>query len=376
MKKIMLKNFIVMVCLITTLGSRPVAAMGISSQCGILMDQMTGRVLFEKCADEQMYIASITKILTALIAIEDGNLEEWVEVTEEVIEQVGSSLYLTLGDEMKLIDLIYGLMLRSGNDAAFAIAQFIGGDEETFALMMNERGREIGMENSLFQNPSGLDETTYNLSTARDMAIVMRYAMDNPIFREIAGTQSHRATSRDGKTYTWTNKHKLITGYYEPAIAGKTGFTKLARRTLVTSATKDGLELIAVTLKAGDDWHDHMSLFEYGFTQYETKQIIEAGELRFSSEQLRDYEIEDRLYVNRSVYLTVKEDGSETIRTNLILHEDEADNEEVGVLQIFLNDEVQEEVPVYRISTYEVQSKSWVQRLFSWFTGMVNTYDS
>jgi len=347
-------------------------AMNISSECGILMEQITGRVLFEKCADQQLYIASITKILTALIAIENGELNEWVEVTDDFVRQVGSSLYLTIGDEMKLMDLIYGLLLRSGNDAALAIAEFVGGDEATFIDMMNERAREIGMENSIFQNPSGLDETTYNLSTAKDMAIAMQFAMNNPVFREIAGTKTHRATSKDGKTYVWTNKHKLVTGYYEPAIGGKTGFTKQARRTLVTSALRDGMELVVVTLKAGDDWHDHMQLFEHGFNQYEVQKVVEVGELQLSSEQLEAYDLKERLYVNTTVYLTVRQDGSETVRTNLKIHDNQTEDGEVGILQILLNDEIQDELPVYQVEPLE-PSKSWIERLFSWFTGMVSS---
>ena len=375
MKKIKLNKLLVTgVIASTLLTPKPASAMGISSHCGILMDQLNGRVLYEKCGDNQMYIASITKILTALVAIENADLDAWVEITDNTIRQVGSSLYLTLGDEMKLIDLLYGLMLRSGNDSAMAIAEFVGGDEAGFVEMMNEKAREIGMENSAFQNPSGLDETTYNLSTAHDMALVMQYAMNNPIFREIAGTQTHRATTKNEKTYSWTNKHKLITGFYEPAIAGKTGFTKQARRTLVTSATRDDLELIVVTLKAGDDWNDHMSLFEYGFNNYEIRQVVEVGELHFSEEQKSTYGITERLFVNRPVYLTVRSDDGDTVKTNLMLDEEKNNEERVGTLQVIMNDEVQEEVGVYQISTQETstESSSWLNRVFSWFTGMVN----
>ena len=119
--------------------------MEISSQCGILMEQSTGRVLYEKCPDDQMYIASITKILTTIVAIENANLDEWVEISDNVTRQVGSALYLTLGDQVKLIDLLYGLMLRSGNDAAMAIAEFVGGDEASFVKMMNDKAKEIGI---------------------------------------------------------------------------------------------------------------------------------------------------------------------------------------------------------------------------------------
>lgn len=356
---------VMLAVILMSVPQRSTFAMGISSQCGILVEQVTGRVLFEKCPDQQKYIASITKILTAIIAIENGQLNEWVEVSENATRQVGSSLYLALGDEMKLIDVIYGLMLRSGNDAAMIIAEAIGGDEAGFVKMMNEKAKELGMTNSIFQNPSGLDETTYNLSTARDMATLMRYAMNNPIFREITGTETHKATSKAGTPYVWHNKHKLITGYYEYAIGGKTGFTKQARRTLVTSAQKEDLELVVVTLEAGDDWNDHMSLFDYGFDQFELQKVIEPGELT-----LPDSKTNQTLYVKDTVYLTVKKDGSETVTTELVLHSKPIENE-MGVLKVKLNDEIQREIPVYQVIQPKVEKQSLFDKLFHWFIGAV-----
>lgn len=366
MKKLkMLLAVLSLAAVLVTTPQRSVSAMGISSQCGILLEQITGRVLFEKCPDEQKYIASITKILTAIVAIENGQLDEWVGVSDNATRQVGSSLYLALGDEMKLKDVIYGLMLRSGNDAAMIIAEEIGGDEAGFVKLMNDKAKELGMTNSIFQNPSGLDETTYNLSTARDMGILMRYAMNNPIFREITGTETHKVTSKNGTPYVWHNKHKLVTGGYGYAIGGKTGFTKQARRTLVTSAKKDELELVVVTLEAGDDWNDHMSLFDYGFEQYELRKVIEPGQL-----MLPDHEITEKVYVKDTVYLTVKKDGTETVSTELVLH-NKAVNDEIGILKIKLNDEVQREVAVYQTIQPKVEKISWFDKLFRWFTGTV-----
>ena len=367
MKKLKVVVAILLVAVVFSVkGNQTANAMGISSTCGILMEQTTGRVLFEKCPDEQMYIASITKILTSIVAIENGQLDEWVEVSDNATRQVGSSLYLALGDQMKLIDVIYGLMLRSGNDGAMVIAEAVGGDEAGFVKMMNEKAKEIGMKNSIFQNPSGLDETTYNLSTARDMAILMQYAMNNPIFREVTGTEIHKATSKNGTPYVWHNKHKLVTGYYEYAIGGKTGFTERARRTLVTSARKDDLELVVITLKAGDDWNDHMSLFNYGFDNYELKKVIEAGQLY--GEDLNSTE---KLYVKDTVYLAVKKDGSESVTTELVLYESPK-TDEVGTLKILLNDQVEREIPVYRPIQVKEKELSWFDKIFNWFTGTVN----
>ena len=245
-----------------------------SGECGVLIEQVTGRVLFEQCAQEQKYIASITKIMTAIVAIEEGQLNEEVEISKNATYQVGSSLYLKEGDGVKLVDLIYGLMLRSGNDAAMAIAEGVSGSHDEFVDLMNNKAKELGLKNTVFQNTSGLDETTYNLSSAYDMALIQQYAMNNPMFREIASTTMHQATTRNGNAYVWHNKHKLVTGRYEDAIAGKTGFTKKARRTLVTSAKRDNLELIAVTLNDGNDWNDHINLFNHGFNTYELKQVV------------------------------------------------------------------------------------------------------
>ena len=365
MKKIKVLLTVAVLGAFLMMNQNKASAMEISSQCGILMEQSTGRVLYEKCPDNQMYIASITKILTTIVAIENAELDAWVEISDNVTRQVGSALYLTLGDQVKLIDLLYGLMLRSGNDAAMAIAEFVGGDEAGFVKLMNEKAKEIVMTNSIFQNPSGLDETTYNLSTARDMALIMQYAMNNPIFREITGTETHKATTKNGLTYVWHNKHKLVTGYYEYAIGGKTGFTKQARRTLVTSARKDEMELIVVTLKAGDDWNDHMSLFNYGFDHYEVQTIIEPGEITIQNQNL-----DDKLYVEKTVNVVVKNDGSETVKTNLSLYQKPKENE-VGVLEVLLNGEVIQEVPVYKVITPKVEKQSWFDKLMNWFTGVV-----
>jgi len=338
---------------------------GIGSRCGILMEQLTGRVMFEKCADEQMYIASITKILTAIIAIEHADLNDWVEITRDDIYQVGSSLYMVEGDRMLLRDLLYGLMLRSGNDAAWAIARHVGGDVDTFVGMMNEKARQLGMESSVFQNPSGLDEVTYNLSTARDMAEVQRYAMNNLIFREISYERVHRATSEQGKIFTWKNKHRLVNGRYEHAISGKTGFTERAKRTLVTSANNGDLELIAVTLIGGNDWNDHIAMFEYGFTNFNMKQITDIGELYVLERELLEYAGFDRLFIREAREVFLRND--EQARKHLVLSTGNG-ADAVGMLEILVNDEVVETLPVYAFE--ELPVGSWGQRFLDWIVGI------
>ena len=374
MKKRLINVFLAVIVLATLAPKHALAHGGISSGCGVLIEQETGQVLFDKCGDSPMKIASITKILTAIIAIENGYLDDMVEIIRDDIYQVGSSLYMVEGDQMKLLDLIYGLMLRSGNDAAWAIARHIGnGDVEDFVRLMNEKAYQIGATNSTFQNPSGLDETTFNTSTAKDMALIQRYAMDNPIFREISSVASHRTTSHDGKIFYWNNKHRLVKGMYEPTISGKTGYTKAAGRTLVTSAARDGVELIAVTLSGADDWNDHMYLFEYGFNQFKRKMVTQAGELDFINQEIRDMIGFDRLFVRLSTNVFIRE--NDEVRTHLVLHDNidyvcDVQSGHVGYLEILVNNQVINQVPVYTLTDVNLQADTLFGRVLQWLSGL------
>ena len=187
----------------------------------ILMDAESGRVLYEKNKDERFLTASIAKIMTCIVAIENGNLFEKYKVDYETISMEGSSIYLELDDEILLYDLLCGLMLRSGNDAATLISKSVFNSKENFVFQMNLLAREIGMGNSTFENPTGLNTTTFNYSTAYDMALLMRYAMENEIFVDIASKKIHVAQTLN-KKYYWQNKHKLVANT-DYVIAGKTG---------------------------------------------------------------------------------------------------------------------------------------------------------
>ncbi|WP_110927561.1 D-alanyl-D-alanine carboxypeptidase family protein [Bacillus massiliglaciei] len=255
--------------------------MNVSAHSAILMDETTGRVMYEVNAHEKSRIASITKIMTALLAIESGQLDETVTVSGNAFGTEGSSLFLKEGQKIKLEDLVYGLMLRSGNDAAVAIAEKVGGSVDGFVWMMNEKAKEIGMKNSHFSNPHGLDNTKDHYSTAYDMALLTKYAMQNETYAKIAGTKVHRApNSTEDWDYVWKNKNKLLTQLYEYCTGGKTGYTKLAKRTLVTTATKGDLDLIAVTLNGPDDWNDHINMYEAAYKSYDSVEIVGTGDLK------------------------------------------------------------------------------------------------
>lgn len=235
----------------------------VSAYNAVLMDQSTGKVLYEKNAHQKRPIASITKVMTAIIAIESGKMDETAVASRKAVYTEGSSIYLEQGEKMSIKDLVYGLMLRSGNDAAIAISEHIGGSEEGFVYLMNEKARWLGMTNTHFENPHGLHAQNH-YSTAYDMAILMRYAMANEKFRKVTSAKMYKANTR---SYAWGNKNKLLTKYDKRCIGGKTGFTKKAGRTLVSAAQQNGIGLVAVTLNAPDDWNDHSAMYDYGFEQ-------------------------------------------------------------------------------------------------------------
>ncbi|MGG0178354.1 D-alanyl-D-alanine carboxypeptidase family protein [Gottfriedia acidiceleris] len=255
---------------------------GVSARNAVLMDQKTGRILYGKAMHDSERIASITKIMTAILAVESGKMQNTITISSRAVQTEGSSIYLKPGQKIKLEDLVYGLMLRSGNDAANAIAEAVGGSIDGFVYMMNEKAKEIGMSNTYFSNPSGLDQQgKEHYSSAYDMALLTRYAMENPKYAKIAGTKVHRApNTAESWDYVWKNKNKLLTFMYKYSTGGKTGFTKKARRTLVSTASKNGMDLIVVTLNDGQDWQDHMALFEYGFSNYPLTKVLSKGGIK------------------------------------------------------------------------------------------------
>ncbi|WP_295578826.1 D-alanyl-D-alanine carboxypeptidase family protein [uncultured Oscillibacter sp.] len=247
-------------------------AVGTSAASAILVDVDSGRVLYEQNADARMLIASTTKILTALVAIREGDLSDVVTVKREAALTEGSSMYLKEGEQLTLETLLYGLLLCSGNDAAVAIADHVGGSQAGFVKMMNDTAREIGMEHSSFANPNGLDDENH-YSTARDMACLARTAVDNETLVRIASTRTVTIGGR-----TMTNHNKLL-AMEEGCIGLKTGYTRAAGRTLVSCAERGGQRLVAVTLQDGNDWADHQSLYDYGFAAYPAQRGAVLGQV-------------------------------------------------------------------------------------------------
>lgn len=252
-------------------------SIGTNAKAAALIDVASGRLLYSSNGDTPMRIASLTKIMTAIVAIEHGKLDDVVKTSKRAVGREGSSIYLQLGEEMTLHNMLYGLMLRSGNDAATAIAEHVGGSEAGFVHLMNEKASFLGLSNSSFKNPHGLDEEGH-YSSANDLAKLTAYALRNKAFAEIVRTKVKQVPNpHDSWNYAWKNKNKMLS-LYEGADGVKTGYTKKSFRCLVSSATRGGQQLAAVTINDGDDWNDHSRLLDYGFEHYPLQTIAEKGE--------------------------------------------------------------------------------------------------
>lgn len=249
----------------------PVKASAISAKCAILIDAQTGRVLYEKKAEEKSLIASTTKIMTALVICEQTNVLDRVKIPKEAMGIEGSSMYLKEGEVLTVQELLYGLMLQSGNDAAVALAIYCGGTVEGFTELMNDKAHRLGMTQSHFANPNGLDSPG-NYSTARDMAILTAYAMQNPIFAQTVSTKTITIGER------CLRNHNKLLWQLEGANGVKTGYTNAAGRILISSVTRMGRQLIAVTFNAPDDWQDHKTLIEDGFSRFTVQQLVRQGQ--------------------------------------------------------------------------------------------------
>ena len=243
----------------------------VSAQSAILVDAQSGRVLFEKNADERRLLASTTKIMTGLLVCETEDLAREISVPAQAAGVEGSSLYLKAGERVTIETLLYGLMLRSGNDAAVALAIAASGSVEAFCARMNERAQELGMQNTHFENPNGLDGEE-QFSTARDLAKLAAAAMENETFRKVVSSKSFSSGAR-----SFTNHNKLL-WRVEGCDGVKTGYTKKAGRILVGSAARDGRRLICVTMNDPDDWRDQSALFDYGFSAFRLQSVVCSGE--------------------------------------------------------------------------------------------------
>lgn len=343
----------------------------VSAVSAVLINADTGGTIFEKNADEKRAVASTTKIMTALLTLESGQLDRRFTVDGMAIRVEGTSMGLREGDIVTRRALCYGMLLPSGNDAANAAAVNISGSLSAFAEKMNEKAAQLGMSDSHFVTPSGLDAPEH-YSTARDMAMLTRAALKNEDFRAICGLTS--ATLEFGNppySRTLYNSNKLLK-QYEGCIGVKTGFTDNARRCLVSAAERDGVTLIAVTLNAPDDWNDHKKLFDYGFSQVNPQEISpESVSVDIVGGTVR--EVTAAPESSAIVGLTASEAGE--IRTEYrvpaFVYAEVSAGDCMGYVEIYYKEELLRSIPLLaeRDCPREAAQQSLWERVRALFTG-------
>lgn len=305
-----------------------------SSHSCILLDNESGRILYSKNVHEQRLIASTTKLMTFLVAYENGNLDDEYVVGEEVLKMYGTSIYLSVGEKVSLRDLLYGLILRSGNDASVVIANNIGDSYDDFIKMMNDKAKELGMKNTIFKNPHGLDEETENYSTSYDMAILSKYLHTIPFYLEVSSTK-HYMMQTDLKSYDWYNRNKLLS-LYSYTISGKNGYTPKAGKTLVSGALKNNLSLTAVSLDDGDIYNTHISLYNYGFDTFSRYMVVNKDVFSYE-----DQYYGGKLYVEESFYYPIKDKEKDKLNivVQIIKGIDTSITNKVGNLIVYYDNE-------------------------------------
>jgi D-alanyl-D-alanine carboxypeptidase (penicillin-binding protein 5/6) len=326
-------------------GSRGQAAVTppeIKASAAVLMDALGGRVLWEKNAHSPLPPASTTKITTAILALEKGNLSDRVRVSSRAAQVPEASIWLEEGEELSLEELLYALLLQSANDAAVAIAEHIAQTEEKFVELMNQRARELGALNTHYMNPHGLDHPDH-YTTAYDLAILTRHALSFPEFRRIVSTVR--------KTIPWAghpwnrvlyNRNRLLAGVeaYPGALGVKTGYTRRAGSCLVAAAQRDGLELIAVVLNSPSIYQEVRALLDYGFACFRAKPVVSSDQWVAVVRVSRGTAAEVRVYPEKSVSVAVRPEEEERITTRMDLPEHlEApvlENQVVGKLEVAL----------------------------------------
>ncbi len=326
----------------------------------VVMDADSGRVIASLNKDNKMLIASTTKIMTAIIAIENMDTSLEIEVGDEIDKVYGSMIYVKKGEKLTLESLLYGLMLRSGNDAAMIIATNTLGYDK-FIEAMNNKAKELKMYNTTFENPHGLDDDTKNYSTAYDLALLIKYAMKNPEFIKITNTKKYKLTT-NLNTHIWYNKNQLLTSY-KYATGGKIGYTKKSGHIFVSSATKDDKNLIVVSLKDTDRFNTHEYLYEKYFNEYNKYQILDKYTFFVNEKNYNKY----HLYIKNDFNMLMKENEIKdlVLEINLIKNKKIKSETEVGYISIKLKNKIIHNEPIYAIEK-ESKIKKIKSILFFW----------
>lgn len=343
------------------------AAPEISAQSAILIDADTGDILYQKDPNLRLPMASTTKIMTSLLALESGKLDEVHTMTKDMVNIEGSSIYLLEGEKVSLRTLVYGMLLSSGNDAANATAIIVGGSKEKFVEMMNSRAQEMELKNTHFANPEGLNHDEH-YSSAYDLAVIGTCAMKNPDFVEISSTKS--ATFDYGTpviTHYYTNHNKLLTrNRYEGVNGVKTGYTKAAGRCLVSSVVQNGVNLICVTLNDPNDWNDHVQLFDYGFSLYSDFDYnLKTDDIKIpviggKCDGIGAYcESEP----GAKILSKYSDSAVKRVTVNKFIYAPVAKGEEIGSIDYLSGDKIIKSVPLLAEETVEAETNGWFSDL-------------
>ena len=336
----MLKKIIIVLILLIPIN--------VKAKSTIVMDMDSNRILYSENIHDKRSVASISKVMTCIVAIESRKLFDEVEIGDEIDGAYGSGIYIQKGEKLLLIDLLYGLMLRSGNDAALAISNYVSKD---FIKLMNEKAKEIGMKNTTFNNPSGLDINGIgNYSTAYDMALLTSYAYKNEIFRNIISTKKYSLTTNKN-TYFWINKHKLL--HSKPYVTGgKTGYTDIAKRTLITTASRDGLNLVVVTLNDGNDFKNHIELLEKYFDTYNNYRILKKGNIDLLNNNI--------YYIDKDFYYSLNKEEKNNIKLKAILNREN----NKGILEVYLYDKKIYETEIIKEEQTKKTFMEWFKNIW------------
>lgn len=332
-------------------------ALDVSAVAACLMNPETGEVLYEKNSDEKMPMASTTKIMTAILALEKTNPDDIVTVSKNAQGAEGSSIYIKAGDKIRMEDLLFGLMLESGNDAAIAVAEYVSGNTERFAQDMTALAKKIGAENTQFKNPNGLDAKGH-YTTAYDLAKISAYAMKNRDFRRIVSEKTKNVTVNKSETLYFRNHNKLL-NMYDGANGIKTGYTKKCGRCLVSAAERSRHELIAVTLNAPDDWNDHIILLNFGFENCSKRLILKKGA------KVKNIYTKDKCELGAvaaedvSIFCMNMPQSEVSVHLKRDLKAPVIENEKIGIAKIIVNGEKYAEVDLLSDRTIEKQNNIW-----------------
>lgn len=324
-----------------------------SSKSSIVIDYDSGRVLYEKDPNSKMLIASTTKIMTCIVTLENSSLSKKVKVGEEITKVYGTNIYVEVGEELTVEDLLYGLMLRSGNDAAIVLANNIFNSEEEFVNKMNEKAQFIGMKNTVFGNPHGLDEDTKNYSTAKDMALLARYAYKNKEYRKIISAKKY-FTNSSIKSYKWYNRMDLINNY-KYCVGGKNGYTPKAGKTLVSYALKNNMTIITVSLDDSDCYENHKKIDEIIFDKFRNYTIIDKNNFRVDSSLVKK-----KVYLKKSFSYPLSKDELDKISTSIYISNEK--NKIIGKVSIKLNSNEIGKLDIYSIDKKK-ENKSILHRI-------------